>query len=258
MTSPSPAFQYPDPAALHYAEAQPFPHVVLRNAWRDALVAECKSQIGEFDDWDGEKDFYGSRKKHHCGDIARLPDAVKRVIREASEPAFLRWLEALTGERCLVPDPYLEGGGIHQIHAGGFLKVHADFNWNRRLGLYRRLNVLIYLNPDWQPAWGGALELWKTDMSACAASVLPEAGTMVVFTTDDKSFHGHPHELQCPPGVHRDSIALYYYSSVKPATNHAVKRNSTDYRPIEGDTFKSPGESLSRRLKRKVRRVLGR
>jgi Rps23 Pro-64 3,4-dihydroxylase Tpa1-like proline 4-hydroxylase len=164
-----------------------------------------------------------------------------RLIQEASSPRFLAWLTALTGEQALVPDPYLQGGGVHQIGSGGFLKVHADFNWSERLQLYRRLNLLLYLNPDWQPQWGGALELWNEDMSACITTILPEANTMVVFTTDDRSFHGHPHPLACPEYITRDSIALYYYSPLRPAANWAARRKITDYRPIPGDTFK-PGK----------------
>ncbi len=230
-------FSYPDPAAYGYAGNLPFPHAVIRNAWSVKRLAECKHDIARFNQWEGEKNFFGSTKKRYCANIEVLPQSVARLIQEASSPLFLAWLMVLTSERALLPDPYLAGGGIHQIGPGGFLKVHADFNWSEQLQLYRRLNLLLYLNPDWQPRWGGALELWNTDMSACVQTVLPDNNTMVIFTTDDKSYHGHPHPLECPAGVTRDSIALYYYSPIRPAVNWADKRNMTDYRPIPGDTF---------------------
>lgn len=244
-------FSYPDPRALKYGSQQPFPHAIVANAWNDAAIAECKQQVACFEDWAGEKDFHGSRRKRYCGDIDRLPPAITRIIHEASTPAFLGWLEALTGEQALLPDPYLEGGGIHQIAPGGFLKVHADFNWNQRLRLYRRLNVLLYLNPDWRPEWGGELELWPADLSACSRRVPPMANTMVVFTTDDRSYHGHPQPLACPDGVTRDSIALYYYSAIKPTQNHAYKRKTTDYRSLGDDAFDDGG--WRRRLRRRWR-----
>ena len=251
------AFTYPQPAALNYRDNAPFPHIVLPGAWDRDVVAQCKHEVSTYAGWEGQKDFYGSRKKRYCGDIEALPATVARVIHEASSPAFLRWLTELTGEQALMPDPYLEGGGIHSILQGGFLKVHADFNWNERLQLYRRLNVLLYLNPDWDPAWGGALELWKQDMSECVTRVMPEAGTMVVFTTDDRSFHGHPHPTTTPEGVSRDSIALYFYSPIKPAVNFADKRIGTDYRPIAGDTeFAAWDSSLKGRVKNRIRKLL--
>ena len=231
------SFSYPDPAKSGYAGNPPFPHAVIKNAWSEKRLAECKHDIARFSHWEGEKNFFGSTKKRYCANIEVLPRSVARIIHEASSPLFLAWLMAVTGERALLPDPYLGGGGIHQIAAGGFLKVHADFNWSEQLQLYRRLNLLLYLNPDWQPQWGGALELWNADMSACAETILPDNNTMVIFTTDDRSFHGHPHSLACPGKVLRDSIALYYYSPIRPAVNWADKRNMTDYRPIPGDTF---------------------
>lgn len=251
-------FSYPDASSLGYLQHQPFPHVALRNCWNPKLLADCKREMSEFRQWDGEKDFYGSKKKRYCGDIERLPPSVVRVIQEASSPVFLRWLMDLTGEQGLLPDPYLEGGGIHQIAAGGFLKVHADFNWNEKLHLYRRLNLLLYLNPDWNPAWGGALELWEQDMSRCAVTVAPEFNTMVIFTTDDRSFHGHPHVLSCPADVTRDSIALYYYSPIRPTRNFKERRTGTDYRPIEGDSFDYYDASLAARVRNRIGKLLGR
>lgn len=249
-------YTYPDPDANDYATIDPFPHIVVKDAWDVQLLLSCKREISHFSSWDGEKDFYGSKKKRFCGNIEVLPSAVVRLIHEAGSPSFLRWLEKLTGEPSLLPDPYLEGAGIHQIVTGGFLKVHADFNWNRQLNLYRRLNVLIYLNDNWNPAWGGHLELWKTDMSQCAKAIAPELNTMVVFTTDDKSFHGHPHPLGCPENVTRDSIALYYYSSLQPKINYSQKRNSTDYRLVNGEKMLDPKTSLSARIKEKLRAVI--
>jgi hypothetical protein len=248
-------FSYPDAPSLNYADNKPFPHVVLNNCWNAELLAACKKEMSEFRMWDGEKDFYGAKKKRYCGDIERLPPAVVRVIQEANSPVFLKWLMDLTGEPALLPDPYLEGGGVHQIAAGGFLKVHADFNWNEKLHLYRRLNLLLYLNKDWKTEWEGSLELWEQDMSHRAVTVAPEFNTMVVFTTDDRSFHGHPHALTCPPEVTRDSIALYYYSPIRPSKNFRERRIGTDYRPIEGDAFDYYDSSLKGRVRNRLKKI---
>jgi Rps23 Pro-64 3,4-dihydroxylase Tpa1-like proline 4-hydroxylase len=114
----------------------------------------------------------------------------------------------------------LYGGGIHRVSRGGFLKMHTDFNFHEAMHLYRRLNVLIYLNPDWREEWGGYLSL------AGKKKIAPEINTMVVFTTDDTSWHGHPEPLDCPEDVHRDAIALYYYSAVQPRNFKGVRSNT--------------------------------
>ena len=39
--------------------------------------------------------------------------------------------------------------------------MHTDFNFIKERKLYRRLNLLIYLNSDWKDEYNGALELRK-------------------------------------------------------------------------------------------------
>ena len=71
---------------------------------------------------------------------------------------MMSWLNELTGiKEPLISDPYLSGGGYHEIKTGGLLKVHADFNKHPKLDLDRRLNLLIYLNEDWKDEWGVAI-----------------------------------------------------------------------------------------------------
>lgn len=230
-------FKYPSIEHLRYLEQEPFPHAVLSGCWNHALLAECEKQIGHHVNWDGTKEFYGARRKRFCRDLDVLPPPVKSVINEASSPRFLSWLESLTGERGLLPDPYLLGGGIHSIMSGGFLKIHSDFNWHADLKLYRRLNLLLYLNSDWHEDWGGQLELWDSKVRTCKKRIPPTQNNMVIFTTDEKSFHGHPNPWQAPEGVHRNSLALYYYSVSRPLGAIYFNRTSTYYRPISGDSF---------------------
>ncbi|HWB62556.1 MAG TPA: 2OG-Fe(II) oxygenase, partial [Chitinophagales bacterium] len=122
------------------------------------------------------------------------------------------------GIKNLVPDPVFEGGGLHQIKPGGYLKVHADFNKHRGTGLDRRLNVLIYLNENWDESYGGHFELWDKEMKNCEVKILPLFNRMAMFNTTDFSYHGHPNPLTCPPDRSRRSIALYYYSNGRPAS----------------------------------------
>ncbi len=111
-----------------------------------------------------------------------------------------------------MPDPYLIGGGYHEIKTGGKLGRHVDFNKHSLWGADRRINVLIYLNDDWSPDWGGGIKLYDEQMNE-VVNVLPELGTTVIFSTTQKSWHGHPEPLTCPPYRSRKSIALYYYTA---------------------------------------------
>lgn len=198
-------------------DPDPFPHAVIRGGWDDRLLRECKAELADFDGWTGSKDERNTLHKQWCSDHAKLPAHCRSVIEYACQPEFMAWLGETTGESGLMYDPLLKGGGIHRISRGGFLNMHVDFNYHDRLRLYRRLNVLLYLN-DWRDEWLGHLHLGEK-------RIAPERNTMVVFTTCDGSWHGHPDPLACPDGEYRDSIALYYYSDVP----HGKRRDTTKY-----------------------------
>jgi 2-oxoglutarate-Fe(II)-dependent oxygenase superfamily protein len=208
-----------DPESLRqaYASASPFPHVVLENLFSDDLLQQIVSDFPKPDDpaW-GQFDNPHEKK---LGNYRRLLDtspAIQAFLTALNSAEMLEFLETLTGIDGLIPDPYFGGGALHQIVRGGFLKVHADFNWHPKLRLDRRLNVLIYLNRDWKPEYGGALELWNREMTRPEKTILPVFNRTVVFSTTDASYHGHPHPLACPETMTRKSVSLYYYSNGRP------------------------------------------
>ncbi len=235
-----------EPLAKAYREADPFPHIVLDGVFPDELLRSVVSEIRTGEDT-LEKNHYGTLQKHRISDISRLGPTTRRLIEELNSAPFLKFMEKLTGIEALVPDPLLEGGGVHQIAAGGFLKVHTDFNWHRILQLHRRINILIYLNEDWQEEWNGHLELWDEGMERCGARVAPLFNRMVVFSTTDKSYHGHPDALTCPENVRRNSIALYYYTATRPASEIEFGQSVlTNYRQRPDEAFQ--GGKLKHRL----------
>lgn len=207
------AFSESEAAALRqaFAAAKPWPHLVV-----DGFVSPDRAGVvdvfpaPDWPGWGGFTDEY-QRGKRYCDDIAAMPAPLARIIRECSEPRFLEFLEAVTGLDKLIPDPHLAGGGLHSTGAGGVLAPHTDFHLHTRLGLYRYLNVLIYLTPDWDPANGGELGLYRKGQPQPDVSVTPVFGRMVIFKTDDRSVHGIVNPVA--PGARRNSIALYYYRS---------------------------------------------
>jgi hypothetical protein len=230
--------RFADGAALadRYASAQPFAHIVLDGRFPDAALRAVVAEIAA-SEVPPEGDFYGSHKKLRVSDVLRMGLHTRRLIEDLNSAPFIRFLEDLTGIRGLVPDPHLEGGGVHQIGPGGFLKVHTDFNWHRRLNLHRRANLLLYLNEGWREEWNGSLELWDAGMTRCE-KLAPLFNRMVVFSTTDFSYHGHPDPLTCPENVRRNSIALYYYSAQRPGSETRFGASEmTNYRERPGEKF---------------------
>lgn len=213
-----------------YGQASPFPHIVLDGFLPPATARalyECFPEVGS-ESWIHYVHY--NERKHGLNRLEALPEIFRGLIAGFNSPAFVQELERLTGIENLLPDPGLEGGGLHQSLRGGFLNIHADFTAHpHRPTFRRRVNVILYLNPGWQPEWGGHLELWHRDMSACARRIDPILNRLVVFTTDVDTYHGHPSPVACPEGHTRKSIALYYFTE----ESRPVVR-STTYRPRPG------------------------
>ena len=201
-----------------YQGAKPFPNIYFDQFFNDDFLSAVANEFPDLSS--GEKAAYNSPtelKMASKGEGRFSPSALQLAHFLNSEP-FLKFLQELTGiEETLLPDPYYEGGGYHQIKPGGFLKIHADFNKHKLTQLDRRINVLVYLNKDWAPAYGGDFELWDEDMKNCKVKIAPLFNRVAVFSTTSKSYHGHPDPLQCPADRSRRSFALYYYTNGRPA-----------------------------------------
>lgn len=221
-----------------YANAKPFPHIVLDDFLAPALLDDVLSEFpkpGEiaWQRFDNERERkLASASESSFGPTTRL------LLYHLNSITFLEFLTSITGIANLIPDPCFDGGGLHQIVRGGKLGIHADFNKHPRYGLDRRLNLLLYLNKEWREEYGGHLELWNSDMTRCDAKVLPVFNRLMVFGTTDFTYHGHPDPLQCPVGVTRKSIALYYFSNGRPSEeisgNHSTlfqARTEEEFKP---------------------------
>lgn len=194
--------------AEEFKNAEPFPHLVL-----DGLLQLGPEDVTHFPDvtwdrWNELGDRY-QKNKRACSDIDAIPEPFAGLIRRLSEPRFLRVLEEITGIDRLMPDPYLTGGGLHLSGPGGILSPHTDFHLYRALNVFRRVNVLVYLNDDWSEEDGGCLSLFKGDEPV--RTVIPSFGTTVIFRTDDDSVHGFP--VPVAEQKWRRSVALYYYTA---------------------------------------------
>lgn len=222
-----------------YVSNNPFPHIVIEDFLPNSLL---KDVVKEFPQRDAGK-FSDSHSKLKTGyQLEKIESPlINSLINSLNSSQFLGFLEEMTGIKGLLPDPHQVGGGLHETARGGHLSIHADFNIHPRLKLHRRMNLILFLNDNWQKEYGGALELWRTDMSACEKSVYPLIGRAVIFNTTDDAYHGHPDPLSCPEGVYRRSLALYYYTvpdgenTIRPhSTLFQVRPNSKDERQKRG------------------------
>jgi Rps23 Pro-64 3,4-dihydroxylase Tpa1-like proline 4-hydroxylase len=230
-----------------YSSASPFPHAVVDGLFDDSLLCAIADEFPgpndvEWIKYKNQREVkLASGRDEHFGPLTRV------MLYHLNSAPFLEFLSSITGIDDLVADSFLEGGGMHQIERGGKLGIHADFNKHPRNNLDRRLNVLLYLNKHWKDEYGGHLELWDREMASCVKKIAPRLNRMVIFTTTDFSYHGHPDELKCPADMTRKSLALYYYTNGRPRE---------EVRGVHSTLFQTrPGEVLQPDSKTPVRHV---
>jgi len=195
---------------------RPFPHIVIDDFISTKAVENILAE------WPEEMELT-DRDTAIKRFTRKLPPQAKKLIKRLNSKEFILELEKITGIQGLKPDKELRGGGLHEIKRGGYLKMHVDFN-QLPGPVYRRVNLLIYLNKDWNPEWGGQLLLGARGEK----KVEPIAGRAVIFLTSETSWHGHPYPLECPENRSRRSIALYYYTKKKP--EWFTKKHTTVYK----------------------------
>ena len=198
-----------------YRAARPFPHAVFDGFLGDSCALDLAQRFPgpEHETW-MRRDY--REQSARLGQLQRsgfegVQPALRHLLGEFSAMAFLEFLGALTGNEGLIADPHFRGAGPSLTLPGGHLALHADFNRDRTRHLQRKLTVIYYLGLDWQPAWGGALQLWDEARTHCEASYLPQLDRLLVMDHGDAYWHGHPEPLACPEGRYRASVAAYYY-----------------------------------------------
>ena len=222
----------------NYLNANPYPHIVLENFFNDDFLNQILDEFPDLKTIINSEEYSNKNEvKFSNNKYENFPKNIKYFFDFLNSKTFLLFLQRITSiKESLVSDPYLMGGGLHEIKKGGVLKVHTDFNRHPIFNLDRRINVLIYLNKNWKKEYGGNLELWDKNMNKCIKKIQPLFNSMVVFSTTDFSNHGHPDPLSCPDNISRKSLALYYFSSGRPKSeiNNMSIKNRTSFKSRAG------------------------
>lgn len=251
---------WPRAAELHreFRAAEPYPVIVLDDFLSSAAANRALATFPNLTEGGWINYLRINERTFGMRDRSTIPAPSIEILDELNSPRFLSLLSAITEIPELRADESLEGAGLHASDWGGFLNVHADFNVHpHRPTWRRRLNLLVYLNPDWQESWGGHLELWDPEVRRCVRRIAPVFNRAVLFRTDERSFHGFPDPLGCPKHVVRRSLALYYFT----VEDTAPRPCSTNHRPRPNDGLVRRGlillDKLALRAYDRTKRTLG-
>jgi hypothetical protein len=243
-----------------YRASRPFPFVKIDNFLEPTFADEVARSYPSFDEATEQGLTFktvNERKKVQITDARSFPRSVTTLNDAISSNGFLSDLSFITGIPSLLADEQLVGGGMHITGPGGRLDVHVDFNYIEDRKLHRRINLLLYLNRNWDEKWGGELQLWDKDVKECEASFAPVFNRCVIFETSEISFHGVVPVSGLAPAP-RQSFATYYYTLEAPAHWNG-QTHSTIFKARPEEKVRRlvmmPAEAAKRHMDRGLRRV---
>lgn len=251
-----------------FASAQPFRHVVIDDFLDPGFCRRLMDEFPAFDARHAINEHGEVGRKAVVPAITRLGGAYAEFDRLMRSRLFLDWLAGVVSIPRLVYDPEYVGGGTHENLDGQDLDAHVDFNFHPTRPLHRRLNLIVFLNSEWEEDWGGCLELqrdpWHPEAAGPARRILPLANRCVVFETTESSWHGF-RRIHLPAGRasgSRRSIAVYFYTRER-AAGETAPSHGTIYVPPPVDARLQTGytlqaedcENLERQLARRDRQI---
>src|SRR5271166_4035087 len=177
-----------------FVSAEPFRHAIIDSFFDESFLRRCMNEFPAFDTKNALNEMGKAGRKAVFTDLKRIGPAYAQFDAFIRGREFLNLMSRITGIPDLLYDPEYVGGGTHENLNGQDLDTHVDFNYHPRRHWHRRLNLIVFLNDEWDEAWGGCLELmrdpWSDDGAQSKRVVIPAANRAVIFETNEHSWHG--------------------------------------------------------------------
>ena len=218
-----------------FQSARPFKYVVIDDFLQPENAAALLRDFPSFDKKYALNEHGEVGLKAVVTGVSSISPFYGAFFKYINSAAFLQQITELTGIQNLIADETLFGGGTHENRDGQSLDIHVDFNIDDRRMLHRRLNVLVYLNPEWEAAWGGMIALhsnpWDQSVNQ-KLSFAPLLNRALIFETNEYSWHGFE-RINLPEdkkSLSRKSFSIYLYTKDRPV-EEVVAPHTTFYVP---------------------------
>src|SRR5690242_12454898 len=178
-----------------FLHAEPFKHVVIENFFEPSFAEKLLADFPSFDPRLATNEFGLTGKKAVNTNLREIGPVYRQLYAAIGSPHFLDLISRISGIPDLILDPKMYGGGTHDNQHGQELDPHVDFNYDEAQQLHRRLNLIVYMNKEWRPEWGGALEIHSNPRDPVANRITsydPLFNRCVMFETNEHSWHGFP------------------------------------------------------------------
>ena len=215
-----------------FLNSEPFEHIIIPNFLNEEYAELLHDSFPEdIENGKWHKYYNPIEVKYAFDNIEKLPSCLKDIFYLLSTKEITEKFSKLSGIEGLEYDPYLHGAGLHIHPRNGRLHVHLDYEKHPHLNKERRLNMIFYLNKDWDPEWNGETQLWDKNMEKCVVKSEVKFNTAIIFKTNEISWHGLPEKIKCPENIFRKTIAYYYVSPLQSqAKQEKVGNDGTGYR----------------------------
>ena len=206
-----------DELSKQFREAKPFNYLVMDNFLNENDANIIASEFPGFDEsfWYNYENPLEIKKASNNWNM--FPEKTYQFFQHVLSSHFNSRLEKLVGgpvEIKLFPDVGLHGGGFHTHKAGGKLNPHLDYSIHPKLGKQRKINLILYIAPNWKPEYGGAFGLWDHNEETGGPGPINKVvdclfNRAVIFDTTQNSWHGICNDITSGE-LTRNSLATYY------------------------------------------------
>lgn len=219
------------------AEVQraPFDHMVIDDFLEPRVADQLESEFPEFNSslWYNYDNPLEVKKTMNFWD--RFPPTTYTIFWDLCSEQVTEALNNKFNVK-LKADMGLNGGGWHIHGAGGKLNVHQDYSIHPKIPMQRKLNIIYHLSRNWDPSWGGSLQLWSHNPENNKPKELIKTvdikyNRAVIFDTTQHSWHGFAGKLTCPESVYRKTLAIYYVQ--EPDASTVEERYRAIFAPSE-------------------------
>lgn len=177
---------------------------------------------------------------------------LEEIIYAFQDERIVRIVESITGIPDMCPDEHLYAGGISLMTKGNFLNPHLDNSHDNDQSLYRVLNLLYYVSPDWSLEKGGNLELWDNGTEQQQRTIVSAFNRLALMITNKTSIHS---VSKVTAESSRCCVSNYYFSPHSLEDGNYFHVTSFYGRP--GEPLKKILLALDRKLRNFIRKLTG-
>ncbi|MGG7036024.1 MAG: 2OG-Fe(II) oxygenase [Flavobacterium sp.] len=167
---------------------------------------------------------------------------LEEIIYAFQDERIVKIIGGICGIKNPIPDENLYAGGISMMGKNQFLNPHLDNSHDKDRNLWRVLNLLYYVTPDWKVENGGNLELWPNGLKEKQITIHSKFNRLAVMETHNDSLHS------VSPVVFdgfRCCVSNYYFSETPLRKSDSFHVTSFRGRPenkisdliLQADTF---------------------